>query len=162
VYVRISLELQREFGLRREEATKFQPRYADQGDHLRIKGSWTKGGRERVIPITTPEQRATLDKAHKLVGEGSLIPAEKTYIEQRHVYDRQCKLADLKHMHGLRHAYAQRRYEALTGWKSPAAGGSSTRSLTPSQRLADFEARQIISRELGHERVEITKVYLGR
>ena len=65
-------------GLRREEATKFQPRYADRRDHLRIKGSWTKGGRERVIPITTPEQRATLDKAHKLVGEGSLIPAEKT------------------------------------------------------------------------------------
>jgi hypothetical protein len=62
-YVRISLELQREFGLRREEATKFQPRYADQGDHLRIKGSWTKGGRERVIPITTAEQRATLDEA---------------------------------------------------------------------------------------------------
>lgn len=161
-YVRISLELQREFGLRREEATKFQPRYADRGDHLRIKGSWTKGGRERVIPITTPEQRPTLDRAHKLVGEGSLIPVGRTYIEQRHVYDRQCKLADLKHMHGLRHAYAQRRYEALTGWKSPAAGGPSTRSLTPSQRLADFEARQIISRELGHERVEITKVYLGR
>lgn len=152
--MRISLELQRDFGLRHEEATKFQPRYADQGDHLRIKGSWTKGGRERVIPITTPEQRATLDKAHKLVGEGSLIPAGKTYIEQRHVYDRQCKLTDLKHMHGLRHAYAQRRYEALTGWKSPAADGPSTRSLTPSQRLADFEARQIISRELGHERVD--------
>jgi len=161
-HVRISAELQRDFGLRREEATKFQPRYADRGDHLRIKGSWTKGGRERVIPITTPEQRATLDRAHKLVGEGSLIPAEKTYIEQRHVYDRQCKVAGLKRMHGLRHAYAQRRYEVLTGWKAPAAGGPSTQSLTPAQRLIDFEARQMISRELGHERVEITKVYLGR
>ncbi len=161
-YVRVSLELQRAFGLRREESIKFQPRYADQGDHLRIKGSWTKGGRERVIPITTPEQRATLDRAHRLVGERSLIPAEKTYIEQRHVYDRQCKAAELKRMHGLRHAYAQARYEALTGWLAPAAGGPSTQSLTASQRLADFEARQTISRELGHERVEITKVYLGR
>ncbi|GFE86887.1 phage integrase N-terminal domain-containing protein [Steroidobacter agaridevorans] len=160
-YVRASLELQRVFGLRREESIKFQPRYADQGDHLRIKGSWTKGGRERVIPIITPEQRAALDFAHKLVGERSLIPAEKTYIEQRHVYDRQCKLAELKRMHGLRHAYAQLRYEALTGWKPPAAGGPSTQSLTVSQRLADFEARLIISRELGHERIEITKVYLG-
>lgn len=65
-------------------------------------------------------------------------------------------------MHGLRHAYAQARYEALTGWKAPAAGGPSTQSLTASQRLADCEARQTISRELGHERVEITKVYLGR
>jgi hypothetical protein len=67
----------------------------------------------------------------------------------------------LKRMHGLRHAYAQLRYEALTGWKPPAAGGPSTQSLTVSQRLADFEARLIISRELGHERIEITKVYLG-
>jgi site-specific recombinase XerC len=161
-YVRISAELQREFGLRREEATKFQPRYADRGDHLLLKGSWTKGGRERVIPIATPEQRAALDKAHELAGERSLIPAGKTYIQQRHVYDRQCKVAGLKHMHGLRHAYAQSRYEALTGWKSPAAGGPSTQSLTAAQRLIDFEARQTISRELGHERVEITKVYLGR
>jgi site-specific recombinase XerC len=161
-YVRVSLELQRAFGLRREESIKFQPRYADHGDHLKIKGSWTKGGRERVIPITTPEQRATLDRAHRLVGERSLIPAEKTYIEQRHVYDRECRAADLKRMHGLRHAYAQTRYEALTGWKSPVAGGPSTQSLTASQRLADFEARQTISRELGHGRVEITKVYLGR
>jgi len=122
----------------------------------------TKGGRERVIPITTPEQRATLDRAHRLVGERSLIPAEKTYIEQRHVYDRECKAAELKSMHGLRHAYAQTRYEALTGWKSPVAGGRSTQSLSAFQRLADFEARQTISRELGHGRVEITKVYLGR
>ena len=160
-YVRASLELQRLFGLRREESIKFQPHYADQGDHLKIKGSWTKGGRERVIPIITSEQRAALDFAHKLVGERSLIPAEKAYIEQRHVYDRQCKLAELKRMHGLRHAYAQLRYEALTGWKPPAAGGPSTQSLTVSQRLADFEARLIISRELGHERIEITKVYLG-
>lgn len=160
-YVRASLELQRVFGLRREESIKFQPHYADQGDHLKIKGSWTKGGRERVIPIITSEQRAALDFAHKLVGVRSLIPAEKTYIEQRHVYDRQCKLAELKRMHGLRHAYAQLRYEALTGWKPPAAGGPSTQSLTASQRLADFEARLIISRELGHERIEITKVYLG-
>jgi hypothetical protein len=52
--VRVSLELQRDFGLRREEAIKFQPRYADHGNHLNIKGSWTKGGRERVIPITAP------------------------------------------------------------------------------------------------------------
>lgn len=91
-----------------------------------------------------------------------MIPAEKTYIEQRHVYDRQCKVAGLKHMHGLRHAYAQSRYEALTGWKAPSAGGPSTRSLDEWQRAADLEARQMISWELGHERVEITKVYLGR
>jgi len=43
-YVRMSLELQQQFGLRREECIKFQPRYADRGDHIEIKGSWAKGG----------------------------------------------------------------------------------------------------------------------
>jgi hypothetical protein len=31
-HVRMSLELQQQFGLRREECIKFQPRYADRGD----------------------------------------------------------------------------------------------------------------------------------
>ena len=55
-------------------------------------------------------------------------------------------------MHGLRHAYAQNRYEELTGWKAPAAGGPDSKSLTPEQRELDREARLTISRELGHER----------
>ena len=41
-HVRISLELQQAFGLRREEAIKFQPSYADRGDHLELKASWTE------------------------------------------------------------------------------------------------------------------------
>jgi hypothetical protein len=65
-------------------------------------------------------------------------------------------------MHGLRHQYAQNRYAALTGWKAPAAGGPCARALTPAQRTQDALARQIISRELGHERAQITAIYLGR
>ena len=45
-YVRMSLELQRAFGLRREEAIKFMPGYADQNDRVRLKASWTKGGKD--------------------------------------------------------------------------------------------------------------------
>lgn len=161
-YVRVSLRLQEAFGLRREESIKFQPSFADRGDRIVLKGSWTKGGRPRTVPITSPEQRAALDEAHRIVGAGSLIPAEKTYIQQRHTYDGQCKAAGLSHMHGLRHRYAQARYEAVTGWKAPAAGGPPTRNLTSAQRAMDDVARQIISRELGHERPQITAVYLGR
>jgi integrase len=116
--------------LRREESIKFQPSYADRGDHIALNGSWMKGGRERTVPITTPEQRAVLDEAHRLAGTGSLIPANKTYIQQRHVYDGQCKAAGLSNMHGLRHRYAQRRYEALTGREAPKAGGPSCHSLS--------------------------------
>lgn len=130
VHVRMSLQLQAAFGLRREEAIKFQPIYADRADHIALKGSWTKGGRERTVPITTTQQRDALQAAHRLAGAGSLIPANKTYIQQRHVYDGQCKAAGLSHMHGLRHQYAQSRYEALTDWKAPAAGGPQRQSLT--------------------------------
>lgn len=161
-HVRMSLRLQAAFGLRREESIKFQPRYADRGDHIAIKGSWAKGGRERTVPVTTPEQRAVLDEAYRLAGSGSLIPAHKTYIQQRHVYDGQCKAVGLSNMHGLRHRYAQMRYEVLTGWKAPAAGGPSAQQLTPSQHSRDWIARQTISRELGHERLQVTTVYLGR
>jgi hypothetical protein len=64
-------------------------------------------------------------------------------------------------MHGLRHRYAQMRYELLTGWKAPVAGGPSSHSLSAEQRLLDAHARQGISRELGHERLAVTSVYLG-
>ncbi len=160
-HVRMSLQLQAAFGLRREEAIKFQPSYADRGDHITLKGSWTKGGRERTVPITTTEQRDVLQAAHHLAGTGSLIPANKTYIQQRHVYDGQCKAAGLSHMHGLRHQYAQSRYETLTGRPPPAAGGPLATELSPTQRIEDRHARQTISRELGHERVQITAIYLG-
>jgi len=160
-HVRMSLQLQAAFGLRREEAIKFQPSYADRGDHIALKGSWTKGGRERIVPITTAEQRDVLHAAHRLAGTGSLIPADKTFIQQRHVYDGQCKAASLSHMHGLRHRYAQMRYETLTGWKSPAAGGPGKAQFGLSQRLVDRHARQQISRELGHERLTVASIYLG-
>jgi len=145
---RMSLRLQAAFGLRREECIKFQPRYADRGDHIAIKGSWATGGRDRTVPITTSEQRTVLDEAHRLAGVGSLIPADKTYIQQRHVYDERCKAAGLSNMHGLRHGYGQARYLVLTGWKAPVAGGTSTQQLTPAQHTQDQVARQTISREL--------------
>ena len=73
-HVRMSLELQQAFGLRREEAIKFSPSYADQKDHLVLKPSWTKGGKARTIPIRTETQRQLLDRARRLAGKGSLIP----------------------------------------------------------------------------------------
>ena len=121
--VRMSLALQQAFGLRREEAIKFMPSYADRGDHILLKETWTKGGKARSIPVRTEEQRKVLDQAHRLAGKGSLIPSAKNYRQQLRVYESDTLRAGLSRMHGLRHAYAQNRYEELTGWKSPAAGG---------------------------------------
>lgn len=161
-HVRMSLELQQAFGLRREEAMKFQPGFADRGDHLVLKASWTKVGRERIIPVRTEAQRDVLNRARRLVGSGSLIPSNRNYVHQLRVYEGNTRRAGHSHMHGLRHAYAQNRYEELTGWKCPAAGGPETKALTPEQREADRQARFTISREMGHEREQITAAYLGR
>ena len=161
-HVRRSLELQRAFGLRREEAMKFQPSYADQGDHIRLKASWTKGGKPRTIPIRTEAQREVLDRARDLVGLGSLIPSHRSYVHQLRVYEGNTLRAGLSQLHGLRHAYAQERYEELTGWKCPATGGPDRKPLTPEQWTLDREVRLTISQELGHEREQVTAAYLGR
>jgi hypothetical protein len=160
-HIRMSLALQDAFGLRREEAIKFSPSYADKGDHLELKASWTKGGKARSIPIRSPLQRAVLDRAHQLAGKGSLIPSDRNYRQQLRIYEGQTIRAGLSRMHGLRHAYAQRRYEELTGWQSPAAGGPSLKLLSAGDRRLDQEARLTISRELGHERTSVVRIYLG-
>ncbi len=160
--IRMSLRLQRAFGLRREEAIKFMPSYADRGDQIVLKRSWTKGGKERRIPVVTGEQRSVLDEARRLAGGGSMIPSAKNYKQQLHLYEKQTRNAGLSRMHGLRHAYAQWRYEMLAGWPSPVAGGPGHSELTPEQKEMDREVRLTISRELGHERVKIVSVYCGR
>lgn len=160
--VRMSLELQRAFGLRREEAIKFKPGFADQGDHIVLKDSWTKGGKARVVPLYTDKQREVLNRAHRLAGNGSLIPSHKQYVQQLRVYERQTTQAGLSRLHGLRHAYAQQRYQELTGWRSPAAGGPISAMLSPQQMQQDHRARLVISKELGHAREQISAVYLGR
>jgi hypothetical protein len=118
-HVRLSLELQAAFGLRREEAIKIRPKLADKGGTLWLKPSWTKGGREREIPIRTDAQREVLERAKALAGGGSLIPAEKTYVQQLRLYEGQCIRAGLSRMHGLRHAYAQQRYRELPAGLHP-------------------------------------------
>lgn len=160
--IRLSLELQRAFGMRREESLKLVPRQADHGAWLVLQSSWTKGGRPREIPIRTAEQRDVLERAKVHARNHSMIPRAKTYIQHRRVYDAETRRVGLLNMHGLRHAYAQERYRELTGWAAPAAGGPTMRQLTTAQRAVDYEARLVLSAELGHVRAQITTAYLGR
>jgi hypothetical protein len=122
------------------------------------------GGRPRAIPIRTPAQRAVLDQAKALVRfkEAALIPTGDSYVKQLRRYEAQCARAGLDKMHGLRHAYAQERFRELAGFACPAVGGPTHAALTPAQREADYDARVLISAELGHGREQITAAYLGR
>ncbi|EYU50344.1 integrase domain-containing protein [Acinetobacter baumannii] len=66
---------------------KFQPEYALDGQkienakYIRLKDSWTKGGRPRTIPITNEKQRQELKNAYAqaVKNGGSMIPKEKSY-----------------------------------------------------------------------------------
>ena len=161
-FVNLSIRLQAAFGLRREEAIKFKPNYAVQDDHIKLKSSWTKGGRARTVPITNAEQRRLLEDIKALAGGGALIPPHLNYVKQLHRYEKQSAKAGLSHLHGLRHGYAQRRYFELTERVCPVAGGLPSKELNPEQRALDQKARVAISSELGHTREDITAVYLGR
>ena len=160
-YVRVSLELQRNFGLRREESLKIKPHLADQEYKLVLLGAWCKGNRNREIPIRTAEQRRWLDEAKLLAWNvnRSLIPESKTYIQHRYVYDKQLRNSNIR-SHGFRHAYAQQRYKELTGWDAPISGGPDPKTFNYEQRRQDTLARMILTEELGHGRIQIVKNYL--
>ncbi len=162
VQILASLQLQEAFGLRREESLKIQPVWADNGNCLKLKGSWTKGGRPREVPIVTESQRHALDHAKAVAGSGSLIPEGKSYREHLAAFKAQCQRAGINGVHGLRHRYAQLRYESKTGWKCPSAGGPRSKELSGEQRSVDQRARLEISLELGHAREQIVALYLGR
>jgi hypothetical protein len=161
-YLQLSLQLQQEFGLRREESMKFRPAFAERGDQLVMKSSWTKGGRARQIPILTERQRELLREVRQLVGNGSLIPSHKSYVQQLKSYEWVTSQAGLDKNHGLRHLYAQRRYQELTGWAAPLAGGPTSKELTADQKAIDHQVRLQLSAELGHVREQITVIYIGR
>ncbi len=160
-YVLASLRLAKAFGLRKEEAIKFTASYADKGDHIQLKASWCKGGKARTIPVLTQEQREALDFAKQIARKGSLIPTHLNYHEQVNRYEKQTIKVGFRRLHGLRHRYAQWRYETLTGWQSPHAGGSKRSELTEQQKPIDKQARLTISKELGHERLQIVSTYVG-
>jgi hypothetical protein len=161
--IRTSLRLQVAFGLRCEESIKIIPSWADRGARLVLKGSWTKGGRPREIPIRTEEQRQLLDEAKTLAKGKSLVaPGYATYRAYLRHFRYQCDQAGIYARHGHRHGYAQARYWELTGWACPALGGPQSREIGSEKKAIDLEARLAISRELGHNRESITAVYLGR
>lgn len=49
---------------------------------LHMKASWTKGGKERDIPVRMEAQHTLLQEAKQLAAAGSLIPAEMSYRDQ--------------------------------------------------------------------------------
>ncbi len=161
-----ALSLQREFGLRVRESLMIRPHLADRGSYVDVNRG-TKGGRDRVVRIETPEQRAALDRAKALTsGAESLGQGARygmTYAQVRreyyHVLEREgITRARGITSHGLRHEYASERFEQLTGTPAPVRGGETDQ--ISRDRLA--VARMTIAEDLGHSRESVTAAYLGR
>lgn len=165
--ISIQLELIILFGLRVREAVMFQPNCCVtlDGNEVRlVKG--TKGGRPRSIPVVTDQQRRVLARAQALVGqgEGHLGDPTKTLAQNirsfRYALERLdiCKKDLGVTPHGLRHQYANDRFESLTyGKKTPVRGGVRG-ELPPDEEAA---VRRKVSEELGHSRIQITTAYCG-
>lgn len=157
------VELARELGLRSKEASlldaKAALREASERGAITISAG-TKGGREREIPITSERQMEALRHAAEAQGrDSSLIPSEMSWKEWREGTLRDAREVVQEWtgggLHDLRASYACERYESLTGWAAPVAGGEIA------DRDADKEAREQIAEELGHGRIDVVSEYIG-
>jgi len=162
-HLKLSLRLQSEFGLRREEAIKFNASYAYTGKSIRLKDSWCKGKRSREIPITNEAQKRLISEIKQFTGKNSLIPEHKLYVQQMNLYRNVVteSVIGFNKGHGLRHNYAQDRYKQLSGNEPPIRGGKRQREMTFTEREKDRNVRLVISEELGHSREQVTSIYLG-
>ena len=163
--VGLQVRLMREFGLRKREAVMFRPHKADLGLAIRVRDG-TKGGRERIVPLETPEQRRVLDLAKsraKNVNDHIGSPYRDLKQALRHinyVFERfgLTKRGLGVTAHGLRHQHLNELYESITGVPSPVRSGSITADID--KHLHDV-ARARVSQEAGHERLGISNAYIG-
>lgn len=155
-------ELAREFGLRSKEAALLNAHNAL--EEAQRKGfinvsAGTKGGRDRKVPVTNVKQLVTLKNASYAQEEArAVMPAEKTWAQYRnelqHVRE-VLKENGFAGLHDLRSAYAADRYEQITGQSAPVNGGTIT------DRHIDYAAREQITAELGHGRIDVVSAYIG-
>ncbi|WLH29278.1 integrase domain-containing protein [Pseudomonas canadensis] len=164
------VRLARDTGMRLREAILADlprlQREARQLDKINIQDG-TKGGRSgasapRWIAVTD-QIRGALDRAWEASPSGSrnLLAPNESYKEFMQSVVRPAR--DILHEHGLkgfhelRAAYACERYEQLTGLNAPVNGGRVHRE----DRELDQRARQQISHELGHNRIDVVSAYIG-
>lgn len=163
-WVAMNLELMQQFGLRIRESVLIRPKYSDSSTTLTVEEG-TKGGRTRVVPILKQEQREVLDRAIQMSTanvRGAMVhPGKDPKQSIRRIYY-VCEILGITKdqlnitPHGLRHEYANDRYEEVSGMPSTVRG-----SVGVFDREKDEEARNVVTRELGHARLSITAAYTG-
>lgn len=155
------------FGLRPKETWCFKPRrdYDDENQLLYVREG-SKGGRPRIVPVLTEEQRAFLKDVCNMAYSvnDSLIPKRYSLAAWKSHYYRVMRDNGISKKnglvpHGLRHGYAHNIYEQYAG--HPAA-------VKEPEKRDDFDkvqariANLLVSEQLGHSRESITSAYTGK
>lgn len=175
-HVGAMLRVIRAFGLRRKEAVMLRPHQAvvpfeatglpwekKRADEYLSILAGSKGGRQRYIPIDSPECQAAIDHAREFVRDrdGHLGKPGRTLKQSLRRFDyvmgkfgitrRQLGVT----AHGLRHEALIERYETLTGLAAPVRGGEKA------PVVVDREARLDVAEMAGHSRRRAAGAYLG-
>lgn len=157
------VDLIRELGLRSKEASLLDCKRALKEAHQSsfitvVKG--TKGGRKRVIPIHRKNQISVIETASIVQGNANnLIPSDLSWYEWKNGDLRKgrelLKINAIPGFHDQRAAYACLRYEEITGFLAPVISNNIK------DKEIDKKAREIISQELGHNRIDVISAYIG-
>jgi integrase len=170
----IQVGMMREFGLRFKEASLFRVNENVKKESITVTYG-TKGGRDREVLITTEGQKEVLEKLKSYVDSNrtdNILERGESYKSfedtARNSYrDVGMVKEGVGTPHGLRHQYAQDRYEKLSGWKPPVKMSEAERvefkaSMTHSMKEKDILVRKEITEELGHSRISIVANYIGK
>lgn len=137
---------------------QLRPNVADKGSCLALMVG-IKDGRERVVPIDTPDKRTLIDRAKTFAASklASTSDPARTLAQIKNHYYHVLRFCGITRVDGLTgHGYANDRYQQLAGQPSPVRSG------TTSGPDTDQAARLEVAEELGHSRESVTTHYLGR
>lgn len=157
------LALMKEFGLRMQEAIMLNPTRIENG-HIVIEHG-AKGGRKRTCPIETDSQEDILNIAQRMASllsnDNRLTKKGKSLRAVKSRFYRQCNKYGISKKngivpHGLRHGYANSLYASISDDLSPIKGGTYDK-----HNEKHVLAKQIVSRNLGHNRTQVSDAYIG-
>jgi len=165
-YFIVMLEVMYWFGLRPREAAFFNPAKHIRHDkkkresycHVVKQGS--KGGRVRKVVLLEKGQAEFVEQLQsRLYCRKRIMPedASKTDTWMR-AFNRYCVSKGLskkekKNPYSLRHEYAQRTYEHISGQPSPIRAKG--------EWFDDQESKKFVSQQLGHNRPSVAGAYIG-
>lgn len=164
----VMVALQDAFALRMKEAIEMRPAYClvDSGKAIEIYEG-TKGGRLRRIDLDSDYKREVFEWARRVAAAdrgGRVRWPNRTWKQARRYY--YYLLAEklgvnIKEMgvssHGLRHQYAQDKYQDVSGQPPPISGVDPSQVDPEKHREASIQ----VARDLGHGRAQVSNNYYG-